>query len=116
MRGGWAGTSVRDPESQERTHESLKGPIDILFDFFIIIFLVFSTQIHNFERSFSLSSGPKAVLFRLAKFLLEALVQSVDKSLRFVMAQLVRHLATSLLESSNDKSMSAWYASYIEAT
>jgi hypothetical protein len=31
-----------------------------------IIFLVFSTQIHNFERSFSLSSGPKAVLFRLA--------------------------------------------------
>jgi hypothetical protein len=31
-------------------------------------------------------------------------------------AQLVRHLATSLLESSNDKSMSAWYASHIEAT
>jgi hypothetical protein len=28
--------------------------------------LVFSTQIHNFERSFSLSSGPKAVFFRLA--------------------------------------------------
>jgi len=87
------------------------------FDFFIIIFfLLFSTQIHNFERSFSLSSDPKAVLFRLAKYLLEALVQSVvDKSLRFVMAQLVRHLATSLLKSSNDKSMSAWYASYIEA-
>jgi hypothetical protein len=60
--------------------------------------------------------GPKAVLFRLAKFLLEALVQSVGKSLLFVMAQLVRHLVTSLLESSNDKSMSAWYASYIEAT
>jgi hypothetical protein len=56
------------------------------------------------------------VLFRLAKFLLEALEQSVDKSLRFVMAQLVRHLATSLLESSNGKSMPAWYASYIEAT
>jgi hypothetical protein len=31
----------------------------------------------------SLSSGPKAALFRLAKFLLEAVVQSVDKSLRF---------------------------------
>jgi hypothetical protein len=84
------------------------------FDFFIIIFFVFSTQIHNFERSFSLSSGPKAVLFRLAKFLLEALIQSVDKSLRFVIAQLVRHLATSLLESCNDKSISGWYASYIE--
>jgi hypothetical protein len=27
-----------------------------------------------FERSFSLSSGPKAVLFRLAIFLLEALL------------------------------------------
>jgi hypothetical protein len=86
------------------------------FDFFIIIFFVFSTQIHNFERSFSLSSGAKAVLFRLEKFLLEALVQSVDKSLRFAMAQLIRNLATSLLESSNDKSMSAWYASYFEAT
>ena len=84
--------------------------------FSLLFFFVFSTRIHNFERSFSLSSGPKAVLFRLAKFLLEALVQSVDKSLRFVMAQLVRHLATSLLESSYDKSMSAWYASYIEAT
>jgi hypothetical protein len=36
--------------------------------------LVFPTQIHNFERSFSLSSGPKAVLFRLAIFLLEALL------------------------------------------
>ena len=61
-----------------------------------------------------MSSGPKAVLFRLAKFLLETLVQSVDNLLRFVIAQLVRHLATSLLESSNDKP--AWYASYIEAT
>jgi hypothetical protein len=64
---GWACTSVRDPESQERAHESLKSPIDILFWFFIIIIFVFSTQIHNFERSFSLSSGPKAVLFRLPK-------------------------------------------------
>jgi hypothetical protein len=38
---------------------------------------VFSTQIHNFERSFSLSSGPKAVLFRLAIFLLEALSKAL---------------------------------------
>jgi hypothetical protein len=90
---GSDGTSVRDPESQERAHESLKGPIDILFWFFhYYFFLYFQLKIHNFERSFSLSSGPKAVLLCLAKFLLEALVQSVDKSLRFVMAQLVRHL------------------------
>ena len=32
------------------------------------------------------------------------------------MAQRVHHLATSLLKSSNNKSMSAWYASYIVAT
>jgi len=31
-------------------------------------------QILNFERSLSLSRGPKEVLFRLAKFLLEALL------------------------------------------
>jgi hypothetical protein len=87
------------------------------FDFFIIVFLVFSAQIHNFERNFSQSSGPKAALFRLEKILVEALVQSViGKSLRFAMAQLVRHLATSLLKTSNDKSLSAWYVSYIEAT
>jgi hypothetical protein len=61
--GGWAGTSVRDPESQEREHESLT----FYFDFFIIIFFVFPTRIHNFERSFSLSPGPKAVLFRFVK-------------------------------------------------
>jgi hypothetical protein len=47
--------------------------IDVLF-LFVHYFLVFSTQIHNFERSFSLSSGLKAVLFRLAIFPLEALL------------------------------------------
>jgi hypothetical protein len=72
---GSAGTSVRNPVSQERPHESLT----FYFYFFIIIIFVFSTQIHNFERSFSVSSGPKAVLFHLAKFLLKALVQSVYK-------------------------------------
>jgi hypothetical protein len=45
-----------------------------IFNFCIIIYFVFSTQIHNFERSFSLSSGPKAILFRLAIYLLEALL------------------------------------------
>jgi hypothetical protein len=105
---GWAGTLVRDPKSQERAHESLKDLIDILFWFFhYYFFCIFNLNPQFWEKFQSLSSGHKAVLFRLAKFLLEALVQSVDKSLRFVMAQLVRHLATSLLESSNDKSMSA---------
>ena len=32
-------------------------------------------QIPNFERSLSLSRGPKPVLFRLAKFLLDALIR-----------------------------------------
>jgi len=74
MRWGLGGTSVRGPESQEEAHESQKGLIvlDILFWFFLF-FPVFSTQILNFERSLSLSPGPKAVLFRLAKFILEAL-------------------------------------------
>jgi hypothetical protein len=35
-------------------------------------------QIVNFERSLSLSPGPKAVLFRIAKFLSEALLLAVD--------------------------------------
>jgi hypothetical protein len=54
-------------------HAPWTWPLTFYFDLFII-FLVFSTQIHNFERSFSLPSGPKAVLFRLAIFLLEALL------------------------------------------
>jgi len=118
MRGGgfswYIGTGPGEPRKGTWISE---GPHWHFIFIFSLFFFVFSTQIHNFERSFNLSSDPKAVLFHLAKFLLEALVQSVvDKSLRFVMAQLVRHLATSLLKSSNDKSKSAWYASYIEAT
>jgi hypothetical protein len=37
--------------------------------------LVHSTQIHSLERSFNLFSDPKAVLFSLAKVLVEALLQ-----------------------------------------
>jgi hypothetical protein len=48
--------------------EPRKAPLTFYFDFFIIIFFVFPTQIHNFERSFSVSSGPKAVFFRLVAF------------------------------------------------
>jgi hypothetical protein len=96
--------------------EPRKGTwISFYLDFFIF-FLYFQLKSTIFREVSVCPRGPKAVLFRLAKFLLEALVQSVGKSLLFVMAQLVRHLVTSLLESSNDKSMSAWYASYIEAT
>jgi hypothetical protein len=47
--------------------------IDVLFRFFHYLFLVFSTQIHNFESSLSLSRGPKAILFCFAKFVMNAL-------------------------------------------
>jgi hypothetical protein len=47
---------------------------DHVASFHYYFFLYFQLKIHNFERSFSLSSGPKAVLLRLAKFLLETLV------------------------------------------
>jgi hypothetical protein len=58
--GIWEGSSVQNPESQERAHEKIKikrqwGPLTFYFDFFIITIFVFSTQIHNFERGFSLS-------------------------------------------------------------
>jgi hypothetical protein len=57
------------------TLDSVNPVLYPTFYFYLfIIFGVFSTQIHNFERSFSLSSGPKAVLFHLAIFLLEALL------------------------------------------
>jgi hypothetical protein len=65
-------------ESHERARESLKVlialVIDVLFGFFHY-FLVHSTQIHSLERSFSLFSDPKALLFHLAKLLVEALLQ-----------------------------------------
>ena len=64
-------TLVRDPESQERAREFLT----FYFDFFIYFFVVFfSTKIHNFERSFSLSESSSVPP---CKFLLEAMVQSV---------------------------------------
>ena len=47
---------------------------------FILIFHflgIFSTQILNFERGLSLSSAHKAVLFRLANFLLETLALGI---------------------------------------
>ena len=69
-RGVSTGTSVRDPESQERAREFLT----FYFDFFIYFFVVFSTKIHNFERSFSLSESSSVPPCR---FLLEVMVQSV---------------------------------------
>ena len=77
-RGGSAGTSVRGTESHERARESLMVPIALVIDVLFWIFhyfLVHSTQIHSLERSFSLFSDPKAVLFHLAKFLVEAMLQ-----------------------------------------
>jgi len=56
------------------------GPISISHWHFILIFYsflgVFSIQILNFERSLCLSWSPKAVLLRIAKFILEALTMA----------------------------------------
>ena len=60
MRGGWAGTSIRDPESQERAHESLKGPIDILFWFFHYYFFhIFNSNPQFWEKCQSVL-GPQS--------------------------------------------------------
>ena len=74
--GGSTGTSVRDPESQECAHESLKGPIafviDVLF-WFVHFGRYFQPKSSILIEISACSRGPKAVLFRLAKFLSEAL-------------------------------------------
>jgi hypothetical protein len=53
---------------------SLEDFLTFYFDFFIYFFVVFSTKIHNFERSFSLSESSSVPPCR---FLLEVMVQSV---------------------------------------
>ena len=77
-RGGSAGTPTRGPENQEGACESMKGPIDILF--WVFIFFCWYVQLCLLDLKFSdlrevsaCLRGPKAVMFRLAKFLLEAL-------------------------------------------
>jgi hypothetical protein len=101
MRGGSAGTSVRGPESQEGACESLKGPIvltiDVLFGFFFYLFWYFQLFLVYLENITQISDeslpvvlldfkssilrevsacplGPKAVLIRLAKCLLEVMM------------------------------------------
>jgi hypothetical protein len=66
--GLWGGVGG-EPVHRYGTRRAKKGhmhlwraPLTFYFDFFNIIFFVFSTQIHNFERSFSLSSGPKSCI------------------------------------------------------
>jgi hypothetical protein len=77
--GGSPGTSVRGPESQEGAREFLKDPIAVAiyvyFDVFIFFFIYLYFQLKSsILRKVSVCSlCPKAVLFRLAKFLLEAL-------------------------------------------
>ena len=72
-------------ERQEEARESIKGiiavAIEVLFCFFFLVFLI-GPQILNFERGLSRSPGPKAVWFRLAKFILEALAVSVYHHLK----------------------------------
>ena len=58
--GGWAGTSVRDPESQERAHESLKGPIDILFWFFHYYFVCIFNPKPQYWEKFQSVLGPQS--------------------------------------------------------
>ena len=80
--GGSGGTSVRGPESQEGGRESQTGPlalaIDILFSFFH--FLEYFQLKSSILREVSVCPwGPTADLFRIAKFLLEALTTAPIK-------------------------------------
>ena len=74
--GGSGGTSVRAPESEEGGRESQTGPlaltIDILFSFFHFLgyFQLKSSMLSEVSVC---PWGPTANLFRIAKFLLEAL-------------------------------------------
>jgi hypothetical protein len=74
------GISVRGPESQEGVRESLKGTIsvanDVLFWFFHYYFLYFQLKSSILRKVLVCPRDPKAVLFHLAKFLLEALIIS----------------------------------------
>ena len=73
MRGRSVGTSVRGCTSPKP-----KAPIALVI-LFVLIFLVISTRIFNFEREVSVCPlGPKSVLFHLAKFLLEALQRRIQ--------------------------------------
>jgi len=73
-RGGSASTLVRGLESQDGACESLKGPIaiDVLFWFFHFLGY-FQLKFTILREISACTRVPKAVLFRLAKFLLKAL-------------------------------------------
>ena len=95
--GGSADTSVRVPESQEGACKSLKGPNSLSQRFFVgayfQLFLVYlekklpvvllELKSSNFQRSLvsACPRGPKSVLFRLAKFPLEALTVTLPQTL-----------------------------------
>ena len=54
--------------------------LDILLHIYESLQVVFiEPQILNFERSLNLPRGPKAVLFRIAKFLLETLLITIQQ-------------------------------------
>jgi hypothetical protein len=89
MRGGGVSRYI-GPETGEsrRAHESLNGPIvvanDVLFWFFhmfFYFFLVFSTQILNFEKSFILSPGPKSSLVPACKIFLRCSDDQKDNTI-----------------------------------
>ena len=73
-----------DRRAKKGPRESPKGPNSlghIIYFYFLFYFFLISTQIFNFERSLICHRSPKAVLLRVAKFLLEALL-TYNHSLR----------------------------------
>ena len=96
MRGGFSryigtghGKPRKGPWISEGTHS-----LDVLF-WFCHYFLVHSTQIHSLERSFSLFSDRKAVLFHLAKFFVEALLQIHHHNYFFTTSNKIKKSITS---------------------
>jgi hypothetical protein len=76
MRSGfnrYIGEPRRAPWISEGPHSRSQWRFTWIFFIFCLLLFGFSPQILNFEKGFSLSPGPKAVLFHLGKFLLEAL-------------------------------------------
>ena len=96
------------------TRRAKKGHVN--FWRFILIFWFIS--LWYFQQKSTILRGvsvcPKAAVFRLADFCWRSWYKVLLAS-HYVL-QWLRYLETSLLKSSNDKSMSARYASYIEAT
>jgi hypothetical protein len=80
MRGGF------EPVHRNRIRRVKKGPIYIWFWFFHYYFFCISNSNPQFWEKFQCVLGPQSSIVPPCNILLEVLVQSVDKSLLFVMA------------------------------